>query len=418
MTTPIRIFLFVGMRHGMAELLLWGMAILIFVAMIVLLVYQIRKHRMVSLELGQLSKMKRHTVEHEMVLKAMKLVTWRLDVQTRMINYDSDFRDAPDSFVPQQGILLEDFVKQFPPHDASMVMKKLTDMCEGKSEEYREQHQVRANHSDKLYWTESFAVVAERDMEGKPSVIVGTAMRIDERKKMETELVNARLKAEESDRMKSAFLNNISHEIRTPLNAIVGFSGVLQFAESDEERAHLVNLIQENNDKLLKIFEDMVSMSSMEAGDTEIDKSSFDIDTMIRALLDEAKEDVENRPIEIRYSCFQSPLMIESDVDRVKGIISNFISNAVKFTEKGYIAVTCEKNQNGILRISVKDTGKGIPEEDLERIFERFVKLDVFVQGVGLGLPLCRSFAHTIGGNVGVKSEVGVGSTFWLDMPM
>lgn len=417
MTATCSVFLFAGIPHSTTILLLWVFVAVVTIALLAMLYYQVRKHKRLTFEIGQLSGMKRHTVEHEMVLKAMKLVTWRLDANTRQIVYDSDFRDAPDSYVPQPGITIEEFVKQFSAHDAPIVQKKLIDLCEGRTEEYHEQHQVKASHGDRMYWTESFATIAERDAEGKPSVIVGTAMRIDERKKLETELISSRIKAEESDRLKSAFLDNISHEIRTPLNAIVGFSGVLQFAEDDEERAHLVNLIQENNDKLLKIFEDVVNMSSIEAGDAEIEKTAFDVDAVIRELIEEAKDDLNDRPIDLSYVCEKSPLVITSDPDRVKGIINHFLDNAIKFTDKGSIVVRCEFQPNNILRISVKDTGKGIAEEDLERIFDRFVKLDVFVQGVGLGLPVCRSFANAIGGNVGVESVVGKGSTFWLDLP-
>lgn len=407
-----------GFPQGLKDKLVWAFAIMLFVALLVLLFIQIKKYRKTSFELGQLARIKRHTVEHEMVLKAMKLMTWRLDAQTRQITYDSDFRDAPGSYTPQPGTCLEDFVKQFALHDATRIYNKLTDLCEGRIEEFHEQHQVKAMHSDQLYWTESFATISERNPDGSPAVIVGTAMRIDERKRLEEELIKSRMKAEESDRLKSAFLNNISHEVRTPLNAIVGFSGVLQFAESEEERSHLIGLIQENNDKLLKIFDDMVNMSAIEAGEADIEKTEFDINALISDLVDSAKEEQDDRPVDIIYERKPGPLMIKSDISRVKGIVSHFLDNAVKFTDEGSITIKCEYLSEKVLRISVRDTGRGIAEEDLERIFDRFVKLDVFVQGVGLGLPVCRSFANAIGGSVGVDSKVGKGSVFWLDLPI
>lgn len=407
-----------GLPHSMKEMLMWIFIVLLFVALLVSLYFQIRKYRRMSFELLQLSKMKRHTVEHEMVLKAMKLMTWRLDAQTRQITYDSDFRDAPGSFTPVPGTLLEDFVKQFALHDSLRIYNKLVDLCEGRAEEFHEQHQVKSMYGDKLYWTESFATIAERNPDGTPAVIVGTAMRIDERKQLETELIKSRMKAEESDRLKTAFLNNISHEIRTPLNAIVGFSGVLQFAEDDEERNHLIGLIQENNDKLLKIFEDVVNMSAIEAGEADVEMVLFDVNVLIADLVERAKEVIDDRPIDIVYEKRPGSLKIKSDINRVKGILTHFLDNAVKFTDKGSIIVKCETVSEDLLRISVKDTGRGIPEEDLERIFDRFVKLDVFVQGVGLGLPVCRSFANAIGGRVGVDSKVGKGSLFWLDIPI
>ena len=140
-------------------------------------------------------------------------------------------------------------------------------------------------NTSKVYWEESYAIIAERDVDGKPTRVVGTTQRIDNRKELEAALKSALAKAEESDRLKSAFIANMSHEIRTPLNAIIGFTSVLPDIESREERQELINLIQENNQKLLRIIDDVMNISKIEAGKEQLQMSTFDINLILDELV-------------------------------------------------------------------------------------------------------------------------------------
>lgn len=396
-------------------ILLWVIGSLSFVGMTLLLVWQYRTYKRLKIELSFMAKIRRHSVEHEMVLKSMHLSAWRIDARKREITYESDYRDSVDSYTPLPGESIENFVSHLVPADAERMYKVMNDICQGNIDEYNMQYQVLVPNSDKTYWSESYAMVSERDSNGMPVTIVGASMRIDRRKKLESELIEARNKAEESDRLKSAFLANISHEIRTPLNAIVGFSEVLPLTESAEERQGLVDLIHQNNQKMITIFENIVNMSKVEAGNLGVSKSTFQISDMLESVAEKFKDELAGKPIDVLYDIPERTISICTDKNRLQVILGHYMSNAIRFTEAGTITLGCRANDSGGMRIFVEDTGCGIPADKLDVVFERFVKLDEFTQGLGLGLSICRSFAYSLGGNVGVTSAVGKGSTFWIE---
>lgn len=239
---------------------------------------------------------------------------------------------------------------------------------------------------------------------------------ISDRIRRINDLVAAREKAEEADKMKSAFLANMSHEIRTPLNAIVGFSEVIAENNIDaQERVKFQNIIRSNNDLLLKLINDILDLSRIESGKSEIIAK----DTHLSTLFDEIKEShlIRITPtIDFDVIYPSVDLWMDTDPDRVKQILNNFLSNAFKNTKQGTVTLGIEKGENEI-RFFVSDTGCGIPEEKLDKIFHRFEKVNSFVQGTGLGLPICSTLAHRLGGDITVKSKLGEGSTFTLHIP-
>ena len=417
MTATCSVFLFAGIPHSTTILLLWVFVAVVTIALLAMLYYQVRKHKRLSFEIDQLSGMKRHTVEHEMVLKAMKLVTWRLDAHTHQIVFDSDFRDAPDSYVPQPGITIEEFVKQFSAKDAPIIQKKLIDLCEGRTEEYHEQHQVKASHGDRMYWTESFATIAERDAEGKPSVIVGTAMRIDERKKLETELISARIKAEESDRLKSAFLNNISHEIRTPLNAIMGFAQLMSNDLTEEERNLYNGYILESNNQLLSTLDDIIDVSNMEVGTFNFQFEHTDVDQLCQSQ-EEAIRELIPDGVCYSYQPLQEGLCLHTDRKRVSQVLFNLLSNACKNTTSGSITLSVAHYiANNSVQFIVTDTGVGVPADKAKKIFEHFEKLDHYSPGLGLGLYVCNLIAQALGGEIYLDTGYTQGARFVFTVP-
>ena len=234
---------------------------------------------------------------------------------------------------------------------------------------------------------------------------------------MEEALVQARNRAEESDRLKTAFIANMSHEIRTPLNAIVGFTGVLPDITDAAERQSLLDLINENTQKLLRIVDDVVNISKIESGKEELVMTTFDLNNLLVEAMSRSEKDV-NANVELKSHFALDTLTVTTDMVRLDTIMKHLLSNATKFTAQGMIEVGYDQPSEGRVTIWVRDTGKGISEDNLERVFERFYKVDEFIPGAGLGLSICRVMAFSLGGNVSVESTLGEGSIFRVEIPV
>lgn len=412
------ILLYVDQQTHTFQTVFWILGFLLASLLIFAIFWQYRKGHELEEELEQLGKQKKKDIELDFVLKAMGLSIWHINTESGQLFFDKDFREKRsetvtgkdgDSFGENATLLVEE--------DSERVTNHLAALCSGRTEEYHEQYRVRVPHSSKTYWEESYATIADRDIEGKPLLIVGTTQRIDERKNLENALKNALSKAEESDRLKSAFIANMSHEIRTPLNAIIGFTSVLPDIDGKEERQELINLIQENNQKLLRIIDDVMNISKIEAGKEQLQMLTFDINPILDEVVNKYMPDLKpGVTMTTRYAAQQQE--VTTDLTRLTESLNHLVSNAVKFTNQGSITVGYEPVKDRKLHIWVRDTGIGIAPENHERVFERFYKVDEFVPGAGLGLSLCRTMAFSLGGNVGVDSRLGEGSTFWMEIPV
>lgn len=412
------ILLYVDQQTHTFQTVFWIIGFLLASLLIFAIFWQYRKGHELEEELEQLGKQKKKDIELDFVLKAMGLSIWHINTESGQLFFDKDFREKRsetvtgkdgDSFGENATLLVEE--------DSERVTNHLAALCSGRTEEYHEQYRVRVPHSSKTYWEESYATIADRDIEGKPLLIVGTTQRIDERKNLENALKNALSKAEESDRLKSAFIANMSHEIRTPLNAIIGFTSVLPDIDGKEERQELINLIQENNQKLLRIIDDVMNISKIEAGKEQLQMLTFDINPILDEVVNKYMSDLKpGVTMTTRYAAQQQE--VTTDLTRLTESLNHLVSNAVKFTNQGSITVGYEPVKDRKLHIWVRDTGIGIAPENHERVFERFYKVDEFVPGAGLGLSLCRTMAFSLGGNVGVDSRLGEGSTFWMEIPV
>ena len=232
---------------------------------------------------------------------------------------------------------------------------------------------------------------------------------------LEEQLREAKRQAEESSRLKSSFLSNMSHEIRTPLSAIVGFSELLVNAETADERTEYVHIIENNSDLLLQLVNDILDLSKIEAGTVEFTYTDFDLNKLMKEIYDstQLRMATDTKPVTLAYTLGMEHCIIHSERNRLTQLITNLLTNALKFTEQGTVSYGYERRGDH-LYFHVTDTGCGIAKERQKDIFDRFVKLNSHKQGTGLGLSICKSIAETLGGEIGVESEPGKGSTFWF----
>ena len=237
---------------------------------------------------------------------------------------------------------------------------------------------------------------------------------ITERVQYEQKLKKAKEKAEESDRLKSAFLSNMSHEIRTPLNAIVGFSGVLAETENKEERKKYFEIIESNNNRLLLLIKDILDLSKIESGIIEFTYSPVSLNDLCQEVFVIHQFNVND--VHLVFAKPDTDLRIETDKNRIIQVLSNLIGNAIKFTKQGSITYGYYIRDN-FVEFYVTDTGIGIAPNELDKVFERFIKLNDFAPGTGLGLSISKTIVERLGGNISVISEVGVGSEFSFRIP-
>jgi PAS domain S-box-containing protein len=223
-------------------------------------------------------------------------------------------------------------------------------------------------------------------------------------------------RANESGRLKSVFLANMTHEIRTPLNAIVGFSDLLQMMTTTEEKQELIHVIHNNCDMLLRLINDIMAVSSMDTNGLIMNPQDTDFAKDFEEICQSLAQRVENPNVQFIKENPYETLLTHLDTGRITQVITNFVTNAVKYTQEGHIQVGYRIQDNG-LYLYCEDTGTGIPKDKCEKVFDRFVKLNDYVQGTGLGLSICKAIAERCNGKIGVDSEVGQGSTFWMWIP-
>ena len=235
-------------------------------------------------------------------------------------------------------------------------------------------------------------------------------------KKQQKELEAARIKAEESDRLKSAFLANMSHEIRTPLNAIVGFSKLVIDAECTNEKEQYAEIIERNSEILLNLFNDILDLSSLEADSLSFNIRPIKLIDICLQLQQQFCYKVKNGT-KLILDDVDTELYVSGDWNRIIQIISNLLSNAAKFTPKGEIHFGYREKED-FVEFYVKDSGIGIPAEKVATIFQRFGKINDFVQGIGLGLTLCRMLVEKMGGRIWLRSQEGKGSRFYFTLPL
>lgn len=357
-----------------------------------------------------------------MALDVSNVVPWRWDLERHTVLCDvnrpielkhcTDNEDALE--VPE-----EQYFSKIHKDDRGRVEAAYSALIAGKVAKIREEYRVldKSEHHYSYEWVEAQATVDQRDKNGKPLSLVGSSVVITTRKQMELALRDAKEHAEESNRLKSAFLANMSHEIRTPLNAIVGFSNILASTEAEEEKREYINIIENNNTLLLQLISDILDLSKIESGSMEFAYLEFDLNALMRGLEQTFCLRLTSSKVKIEFDEYLPECCIRSEKNRLTQVITNLLNNALKFTKEGTIRFGYHLLEKDSLYFYVSDTGCGIDADKKDAVFERFVKLNNFVQGTGLGLSICKTIVERMGGKIGVESEVGQGTTFWFTIP-
>lgn len=361
--------------------------------------------------------------KYELTLQAANLLPWviNLDEQTLECNFDllNDYNYLHEHVRVSP---VEDFNNLVHPEDKKGLSTLMKELVKGEKERIETEFRSLMSKKGGAYnWYKIYATLVKPNQEEiEQTLIVGATKDINRQKMLEQELLKAKEKAEESNKLKSAFLANISHEIRTPLNAIVGFSNLLPYATEDKEKEEYIRIIEKNNTLLLKLINDIIELSKIES-----DSQAFCYERVdLSDLLSELKENyfhqthLPNTDVELRIDQVEKGrYLVYTDRMMLTQVLTNFINNAMKFTSEGVIHLGFDLTMPDKYYFFVEDTGCGLAEEDKERVFERFVKLNAFVQGTGLGLAISRSIVLKLGGEIGVESELGKGSKFWFTLP-
>ena len=359
-------------------------------------------------------ELKERNYKIELSFKTVGMSYWGFDVKSLKF---SAFNDPINDFYSEKTITPEDYLNATHPDDVVFVRKYMEDMFRGIDKDFNVKYRSKTKWDDEWQTLLVTGIQVERDKEGHVTRYTGITINNTKWEKMIQQLKELKEKAELSDRLKSAFLANMSHEIRTPLNAIVGFSELMVTCDDPEEKKEYINIIQSNNELLLRLINDILDLSKIESGIIERRKENFNLAKVCNELFVTIQAKMTNPNVELRLDGPNSECWVLLDRNRLKQVWMNFLTNAVKCTKSGYIKMGYGIEREG-LRIYVEDTGIGIPDDLHDKVFTRFEKLNEFSQGTGLGLTISRAIVEAAGGEVGFTSKLGVGSTFWAWLPL
>lgn len=359
-------------------------------------------------------ELKERNYKIELSFKTVGMSYWGFDVKSLKF---SVFNDPINDFYSEKTITPEDYLNATHPDDVVFVRKYMEHMFRGIDKDFNVKYRSKTKWDDEWQTLLVTGIQVERDKEGHVTRYTGITINNTKWEKMIQQLKELKEKAELSDRLKSAFLANMSHEIRTPLNAIVGFSELMVTCDDPEEKKEYINIIQSNNELLLRLINDILDLSKIESGIIERRKENFNLAKVCNELFVTIQAKMTNPNVELRLDGPNSECWVLLDRNRLKQVWMNFLTNAVKCTKSGYIKMGYGIEREG-LRIYVEDTGIGIPDDLHDKVFTRFEKLNEFSQGTGLGLTISRAIVEAAGGEVGFTSKLGVGSTFWAWLPL
>lgn len=349
----------------------------------------------------------------ELTFKTVGMSYWDFDVESGQFRA---FNDPVNDFHSEKPIFPEDYLNTAHPDDVNCVREYINRILLGVNSDFNLKYRSKTKWDDEWQTLLVTGIPIERNKKGQVTRYTGIKINNTKWEKMAQELKDLKEKAELSDRLKSAFLANMSHEIRTPLNAIVGFSGLMINCDDSSEKEEYMEIIQSNNELLLRLINDILDLSKIESGILERKPEKFNMSKVCSELYTMIQPKVTNPDVKFCMDESGPECLIFLDRNRLKQVWMNYLTNAVKCTQSGYIKMGYSIEGKGI-RFYVEDSGVGIPVELQDRVFGRFQKLNEFAQGTGLGLAISRAIIEGAGGKVGFISQPGKGSTFWAWVP-
>jgi len=355
-------------------------------------------------------KIQRYEMELQYMMEACDMRAWRITYKNGTVQFLKGLSNI------EREMTFDEYITYFIDDYAELTTKL------AEPEKYftkpftvlRKMHPIFHTNGD-VQWNQINSVPIF-DNEGKLVGAFGLIRNMTKYIQAQEQLKHETQRANESGRLKSVFLANMTHEIRTPLNAIVGFSDLLQMMTTTEEKRELIHVIHNNCDMLLRLINDIMAISAMDSNGLIMSPVDIDFAQAFNDICQSLAQRVENPNVEFIKENPYKTLLTHLDIGRMTQVITNFVTNAVKYTQEGHIRVGYQIKDNGIY-MYCEDTGTGIPKEQCGKVFERFVKLNDYVQGTGLGLSICKAIADRCDGKIGVDSEVGQGSTFWIWVP-
>lgn len=358
-------------------------------------------------------KIRAYEEELNFMMEACEMQAWRMSLERNVIEFLSGLSTITKTITLQQ--LPQIFVDQ----EAEFV-KALSDPAKAFDHPllYIGQcHPVVTGRKTTPQWVQINSI-PEFDDQGRLVGSFGVWRNIDSLMAKQEQLKQETDRANDSGRLKSVFLANMTHEIRTPLNAIVGFSDLLQTVESPDDKREMIRVIHNNCDMLLRLINDILVLSTFDANAMQLVPAKVDFSREFDDICQSLQQRVQEPGVEFQKDNPLPSLLINIDNGRIQQVITNFVTNAVKYTRQGHIRVGYRLETPSTLYVYCEDTGSGIPKEKQAAVFERFVKLNDYVQGTGLGLSICKTIVEKCGGEIGVESEVEKGSTFWFRIPV
>ena len=357
-----------------------------------------------------------YETELRYMMENCRMQAWRISIERNIIEFYNGLSTVARSFS------LADMRRIFVNQDDDFV-RALEDPYKALDHPLiyvGQMYPVVTQSSTELQWVQINSI-PEYDKNGKLLGSFGIWRNINDIMHKQEQLKRETERANDSGHQKSVFLAHMTHEIRTPLNAIVGFSDLLQAIESPDEKREMIRIIHNNCDMLLRLVNDILVLSNVDANAMQIRPEPIDFVTEFSDVCKSLAERIQEPGVEFQSDSPCGTLPVCIDKSRIQQVITNFVTNAVKYTHQGHIRVGYRpevRQERQGLYVYCEDTGAGIPRDQLGRVFERFVKLNDYIQGTGLGLSICKAIIDKCGGEIGVDSEVGKGSTFWFWIPI